>query len=233
MRQVKQSFLPPVKPVKILYMSQISFPLLIVEDDAALRLMLCGIGESMGFMTHPASTRDEALLWLSDHHQPCLVLLDLGLPPYPQDTREGLALLHHIQHQAVPAKTVVLSGQDYENATLAAIRAGAFDFIAKPSTTEQIMAALNRALLFMQKETDMRDQGLSRMLLDVRLGDGLKAAREDAEERLVRGVLRETRFNIHESARRLGIKRENVYYFLKKFGIERQQILPDAANAAD
>ena len=214
-------------------MTSIAFPLLIVEDDAALRLMLCGIGESMGFMAHPAGTREEALLWLSDHNQPCLMLLDLGLPPYPQDTREGLALLHHIQHQAIQIKTVVLSGQDYENATLSAIRAGAFDFIAKPATTEQIGAALTRALLFMQKEASMREQGLSRLQLDVRLGDGLKAAREDAEERLVRSVLRETSFNIHETARRLGIKRENVYYFLKKFGIERQQILPDAANVFD
>ncbi len=214
-------------------MSQPAFPLLIVEDDAALRLMLCGIGESMGFMTHPAGTREEGLLWLSDYNKPCLMLLDLGLPPYPQDTREGLALLHHVQHQAFPVKTIVLSGQDYESATLSAIRAGAFDFIAKPATTEQIGAALTRALLFLDREINLRGQGLSRLQLDVRLGDGLKAAREDAEERLVRGVLRETSFNIHESARRLGIKRENVYYFLKKFGIERQQILPDAANTVD
>jgi transcriptional regulator with GAF, ATPase, and Fis domain len=50
----------------------------------------------------------------------------------------------------------------------------------------------------------------------------LKAVREDAEERLVRQVLKDTEFNVYQSAARLGVKRESIYYFLKKFGIKRE-----------
>jgi transcriptional regulator with GAF, ATPase, and Fis domain len=68
----------------------------------------------------------------------------------------------------------------------------------------------------------MAAEGLTRLQINARICDGLKAVREDAEERLVRQVLKETGFNVYQSAARLGLKRESIYYFLKKFGINRQ-----------
>jgi len=54
------------------------------------------------------------------------------------------------------------------------------------------------------------------------VSDGLKSVRDEVEEKLVRQVLQETGFNVNQSAARLGLKRESLYYFLKKFGIERR-----------
>jgi transcriptional regulator with GAF, ATPase, and Fis domain len=45
--------------------------------------------------------------------------------------------------------------------------------------------------------------------------------REEAEEKLVRQVLKDTGFNVYKSAEKLGIKRESIYYFMKKFQISR------------
>ena len=62
---------------------------------------------------------------------------------------------------------------------------------------------------------------MTRLQLNAKVADGLKAVREEAEEKLVRQVLKDTDFNIYRSAEKLGIKRESIYYFMKKFGINR------------
>lgn len=195
--------------------------ILLVEDDIALRTMLQGVLEANGHPVAGAGSRDEALVQLQSGTDFLIVILDLGLPPKPHETTEGLQTLRDIQSAALPVKTIVLTGQDQDEAALAAIREGAFDFLAKPASTESIRQAVSRATLFALKERQLRAEGVAHIEINTQVSDGLKAAREDAEERLVRQVLHDTGFNIAQSARRLGVKRENIYYFLKKFGIER------------
>jgi len=81
---------------------------------------------------------------------------------------------------------------------------------------------VRRAFLFYRKEQEMAAGGLTRLQLNARVSDGLKSVRDEVEEKLVRQVLQETGFNVYQSAARLGLKRESLYYFLKKFGIERR-----------
>lgn len=196
--------------------------ILLIEDDITLAELMAGALELQGHACLRAGNRIEALQRLRDSPDVAVIFLDLGLPPCPNDMSEGLATLAAIQSEGYPAKVIVLTGQDQEEAALAAIRDGAFDFLGKPAAMERIYSAVNRALLFGKKEAELHDSGIARIQFNAVIGEGLKQVRDDAEEKLVRQVLRETRFNIHESARRLGIKRENIYYFLKKFGIFRQ-----------
>jgi DNA-binding NtrC family response regulator len=195
--------------------------ILLVEDDPALRTMLRGTLELHGFAASEADSRSAALDILKADPSIAVVILDLGLPPAAHDIGEGIATLKAIQADILPVKVIVLTGQDQDAAALAAIREGAFDFLPKPASTEAILAALNRALLFLQKERELGQEGITRIAINAQISDGLKGVRTDAEERLVRQILKETGFNVYQSAKRLGVKRENIYYFLKKFGIER------------
>ena len=54
------------------------------------------------------------------------------------------------------------------------------------------------------------------------MGGGLQLAREEAEKNIIMKVLRDTNFNIYRSAKILGVKRESLYYFIKKFGWKRE-----------
>lgn len=197
--------------------------ILLIEDNPALAELMAGALQLRGYHTLHADQRGPALALLGEHPEIAVIFLDLGLPPNPHDMSEGLALLAAIHASGHPAKIIVLTGQDQEAAALQAIRGGAFDFLGKPAPMVKIQAAVERALLFGKKESELIEQGITRIQFNAVVGEGLKQVRDDAEEQLVRQVLRETGFNIHESARRLGIKRENVYYFLKKFGIVRQE----------
>ena len=196
--------------------------LLLVEDDAALRSILRESLEMQGLRVLEAASRAAAMSCLSDNPEIGVMLIDLGLPPAEHSTTEGIALINAILVNSNTAKVIVLTGQDEESSALAAIREGAFDFLAKPAQFADILRAVKRALLFQRQETQMAGEGLTRLQINARIADGLKAVREEAEERLVRQVLKETGFNVYQSAARLGLKRESIYYFLKKFGINRQ-----------
>lgn len=195
--------------------------LLLVEDDLALRLMLRLALESQGYQILEAGDRGQALALTAAHPEIAAIILDLGLPPHEHETVEGLAFIRALQLTAATTKIIVLTGQDQESAALEAIREGAFDFLGKPVATMEIAQALRRALLFARKEAELAAGGLTRLHINANLESGMKGARNEAEENLVRRVLRDTGFNVYQSAKRLGIKRESIYYFMKKFGIER------------
>jgi DNA-binding NtrC family response regulator len=197
--------------------------ILLVEDDPALRTMLRGLLEMNDFTVHEADRRSAAMDLLRTNPAIRIVILDFGLPPAAHDMSEGIATLMAIQSEIMTAKVIVLTGQDQEAAALAAIREGAFDFLAKPIAYDAILRSITRASLFLQKEQELSLEGITRIAVNAQVGDGLKGIRSDAEERLVRQILKETGFNVFQSAKRLGVKRENVYYFMKKFGIERDE----------
>lgn len=194
---------------------------LLVEDDPALRHILRNVLEINGYQVQEADSKVSAEQALKDDADIAVVVLDLGLPPSPHTTIEGLSVIRLVARQLHAAKIVVLTGQDEESSALAAIKEGAFDFLAKPSKSEDILSSVQRAVLFHQNEKTLFAEGLTRLQINVKMADGLKAAREEAEERLVRQVLKDTEFNVYQSAARLGLKRESIYYFLKKFGIKR------------
>lgn len=194
---------------------------LLVEDDPVLRMMLRNMLELEGYEVTEAESRPDALNKLTQQQQIAVAIVDLGLPPVAHTTLEGLALIHTMSAEHQNIKIIVLTGQDEEQSALEAIREGAFDFLSKPASSEKIVAAIQRAFLFHRKEQDMLADGQARLQLSARYTDGLKAVREEAEEKLVRQVLKDTGFNIYKSAEKLGIKRESIYYFMKKFQITR------------
>lgn len=195
--------------------------MLIVDDDDTLRGVLHDVLVMESYRVVQANSREMGLEQLASHPDIAVVILDLGMPPAEHSTEEGIAFIRELSARAHKAKIIVLTGQDEASSALQAISEGAFDFLAKPASKTEILQAVKRALLFYRNEQTMSDSGLTRLQLNARVADGLKAVREDAEERLVRQVLRETGFNVYQSAARLGVKRESIYYFLNKFNIKR------------
>ena len=194
---------------------------LIVDDDPALRSMLGFLLESADFSILEAASRLEAIEKLREHviH---VVLLDMGMPPNEHTLEEGVAVLDWMSRNLPEVKTLVLTGQNSEAASYEALKHGAFDFLEKPISSEALLNAVKRGLLFYEQAFKLKhEEGIQKLQLDVSLGEGVKPVRNRAEECLVRQVLVDTDFNVHEAARRLDIKRENVYYLIKKYGLKR------------
>lgn len=195
---------------------------LLVEDDLALSGYLASALRDEGFTVQAAVNREQVLK-ICAVSPPRLVLLDLGLPPHASTMDEGLAVLDHYIQQAPDSKIIVLTGQEDEAAALEAVRRGAFDFLVKPAPMAAVFSALRRAELFLKQESRLSQAGEARLHISARLGEGPKEAGANAEEQLVRRVLAASGYNVAETARRLGLAREHVYYYLKKYGIQRPE----------
>ncbi len=195
---------------------------LVVEDDASLRDWWSGSLEDMGYEVRSAASPTEALA-VARHTDSAfdLAVLDLGLPPHPNQPTAGLELLRVLLLERPSIKVIVLTGQDEPSVALAAIGMGAFDFLNKPASNQRVRDALARAVLFLQAERQLSSDGQARMTLTAPISEGVREFGEAAQERLVRSVLAESQFNVAQAARKLGLTREHLYYFMKKFGIER------------
>jgi DNA-binding NtrC family response regulator len=191
--------------------------LLIVEDDEALSSYLASVMSAEGYRVVCASTRQEAL---AIKPQPLLALVDLGLPPSQNRTSEGLFLIDALLAQDPHSKVIVVTGQDEESAAFEAVRRGAFDFLCKPATMNDVKAAVKRAKMFLHHEEHLSESGEARLHITVRLADGPKDTADAVEEQMVRGTLADTHGNVTEAAHRLGLVREHLYYYLKKYGIQ-------------
>ena len=194
---------------------------LIVDDDPAIRGMLAFSLEGEGYSVIEASSRVEAISALK-MHPISIVLLDMGMPPHEYTPEEGIAVLEWLDTHLTEVKVLVLTGQDSEATSYEALKHGAFDFLEKPVSSDALLSAVKRAFLFYEQAFKLKTQeGVQKVHIDAVLGSGVKSVRNQAEEKLIRQVLSDTDFNVHEAARRLDLKRENVYYLIKKYGLQR------------
>jgi two-component system response regulator RegA len=192
--------------------------ILLVEDDIALRKQIRFSLEG-NFAILEAATRNDAIELLKNNLID-VVILDLGLPPYEGTPEEGLIILSSIlNHHS--SKVIILTGQKTEGIALEAIKSGAFDYLLKPVSMEKILFSVERAILFKNAEEELEKQGIKKITFDVEVGKGLQPFRDEADKHIILKVLKDTNFNIYQSAKILGVKRESLYYFLKKFGLKR------------
>lgn len=116
--------------------------ILIVEDDPGLqKQMKWSFGD---FEVLTAGNREEALEQLKKHHPP-VITVDLGLPPDPDGSTEGLATIEQILSLAPNAKVIVVSGNDERRNAVEAVASGAYDFYQKPIDVDVLNQIVNRA----------------------------------------------------------------------------------------
>ena len=127
--------------------------LLVVEDDSGLQAQLKWAYED--FEVIPATDREEALAALR-LHSPAVVTLDLGLPPDPDGTSEGFAVLDAIMAMKPDTKVIVASGHDARESALQAIERGAYDFYAKPVDIDELGLIVRRAFGLHRIEAENR-----------------------------------------------------------------------------
>lgn len=116
--------------------------ILVIDDEADIRLLLTGILEDEGYRTNEAGEADEALDQLRGR-RPDLIILDIWL----QGSRlDGLELLDEIRqtHPLVPV--VMISGHGTIEMAVDAIKRGAYDFIEKPFKTDRLLLLVERAI---------------------------------------------------------------------------------------
>ena len=113
--------------------------IVVVEDDPQIRRFLRTVLPSEGFDVHEAETGERGLVEAATR-KPDLVILDLGLPDL-----DGVAVVRRLREwSAVPV--IVLSARTREQDKIAALDAGADDYLTKPFGAGELLARLRVAL---------------------------------------------------------------------------------------
>jgi two-component system, OmpR family, KDP operon response regulator KdpE len=111
---------------------------LIIEDEPQMRRFLRPALEGQGYRVLEATTAAEAMLEASSHN-PDLVVLDLGLPD-----GDGIDVARRLREwSAVPIVVVSARGQEADK--VAALDAGADDYVTKPFGMAELLARLRVA----------------------------------------------------------------------------------------
>jgi two-component system, NtrC family, response regulator len=126
--------------------------LLIVDDDEAIRTqMKWALSED--YEVCFAQDRQEAFEAF-EAKSPAVTLLDLGLPPSPNECDEGMAVLSNILAIDNTAKVIIISGQGEKRNAIEAVGAGAYDFLCKPVEMEELRLLLRRCIHVVELEKE-------------------------------------------------------------------------------
>ena len=168
--------------------------LLIVEDDAAFARTLVRSFERRGYQVRHLAG-EEGIAALLDEFAPTHAVVDLKLA----GGASGLSSVRRL-HDADPEMViVVLTGYASIATAVEAIKLGARHYLAKPSNTDDIEAAFQRAVGDADVERSARTTSIKTL-----------------EWEHIHEALAASDFNISEAARRLGLHRRTLARKLEK-----------------
>jgi two-component system KDP operon response regulator KdpE len=120
-------------------MTQSMHLVLVIEDDPAIREILQALLGSGGFRVVEAATAARGEIE-SRACKPDLLLVDLGLPD-----GDGLSVIRSVRTWS-PVPIIVLSARTQEEQKVAALDAGADDYMSKPFSAPELLARVRAAL---------------------------------------------------------------------------------------
>lgn len=115
--------------------------ILVVDDEKGILNSLEGILSDEGFQVSKAAEGHEALEIILSDSPPDLVMLDIWIPGM-----DGLELLQTVKTLRSDIEIVMMSGHGNIETAVKATKLGAFDFIEKPLSLENVLLTVHHAL---------------------------------------------------------------------------------------
>src|SRR6266853_1465893 len=137
------SSIPQIQPANFLN-------LLIVDDERSIREACREVAQSLGFTTFVADSAEHAFRLLETQGIDG-VLLDLRLPG-----TTGLEALRRIKELRPEAIVVVVTGYGTVQSAVQAMKNGAYDYVTKPFSLDELKLLLERAASHLKLKTENR-----------------------------------------------------------------------------
>ncbi len=142
---------------------------LLVDHDGVSRYTVSKALQRVGYIVVEASFGDEALDLFNRQHFD-LVLSEIALPGI-----DGLELLQKIRDSSPDAVVVLMTGQASTETAVRALRYGAYDYLIKPCSSDEIRSSVDRGI---ERALNLMRR---RRMLDAIERNVVELAREEAE----------------------------------------------------
>ena len=119
-----------------------SAEILIIDDNADIRLILDELIKDAGYETRLAANFNQALTEI-DKKLPDVAIIDVKLDKGDND---GIQLLEHIKKKNSDVPVIMISGHANIEMAINSLKSGAFEFIQKPFDKERLLNFINRAI---------------------------------------------------------------------------------------
>jgi putative two-component system response regulator len=130
--------------------------ILVIDDEQIIRNLIQDVLNDEGHTVEVAATGKEGIE-LAKKEDYELIFLDIRLPDM-----DGMAVLHQIKGIRPQAKSIIITAYPSLSTSQEALRAGAFDYIAKPFSIEDLVHCAKRAIEF--KELSRANERLLKQL---------------------------------------------------------------------
>ena len=125
---------------------EITAKILVVEDDEVLRRLLIEVLGDHGYEVAATASGEEGLATM-EHDVFDIILLDINLPGM-----DGMEVLRLVPARQPDAQVVIMTAFGTVDTAVEAMKQGAFDYINKPFSTDELVLTIRRAL----EEQDLR-----------------------------------------------------------------------------
>lgn len=123
--------------------------ILLIEDDPAMRLGMSHFLSSSGFVVKECDNGARAIEILKEDDFD-IVITDLKLPG-----KDGLSILKEIKSRYPDTGVIIITAFAEVKTAVQAIKDGAFDYIAKPFSNEELLLVIERFLNFKRLEKEV------------------------------------------------------------------------------
>lgn len=141
-------------------MSDAGAQILIVDDELQIRRFLRISLEANGYHVHETATGEEAIVRAAQL-RPDLIILDMGLPDI-----DGLDVLKRLR-EWTQTPVIILSVRDSDSDKVAALDAGADDYLTKPFSVEELLARIRTAQRHAQPQQEEATFTSGRLQVDL------------------------------------------------------------------
>ena len=128
-------------------MSEAAQRALVVDDETSIRRYLRATLTAQGFAVYEAANGQEAINAVLAN-RPDIIILDLGLPDF-----DGIEVTRRLREWS-QTPIIILSVREAEQDKIAALDAGADDYLSKPFSTGELMARIRVVMRRQASKTD-------------------------------------------------------------------------------
>jgi DNA-binding NtrC family response regulator len=198
---------------------------LIVEDRPSVLRLMATILERGHDVTTACDGTTALSLIASDSFD--VVLTDIRMPG-----ASGFDVLRAVKSRAPRTRVVMITAYANVADAVAAIKLGAYDYVAKPLDADEISLVVARAVAQAQETPGAAEEarahedrfGAAAESVEVSVGfhHAVELARDAASRRYLVGLMRLFRGNVTQAATRAGMTRESLHRVLKKYDVRSE-----------